>query len=715
MNRVTRKVGKICFPVTVLIAIIFNSFCVSASWEGENYQTLQEQQEEIYTLANDSVKISYSAYVQTKGWLNAQANGERAGTTGFGLRMEALKVKVSNIQNFSGDILYRSHIQTYGWEKEWRKNGELSGTTGKAKRLEAVQMKLTEGLEEHYDIYYRVHVQTFGWLDWAKNGDTAGSTNYSKRIEAIQIMLVDKDEEFRGEKQYACITPEHGISYAAHVQTFGWQGAQTNGLTAGTSGLSKRMEAIRINLQNCPYQGNVEYQSHVQTYGWEQEWKSEGQVSGVVGQSKRLEAIRIRLTGELAEKCDLYYRVHCQHYGWLGWVKNGEAAGTAGFSYRMEAIQILLLPKDARTFADEAGYVEKGTSLVKPQWNVSEIITNLPELLCNRSDTVEFHVESIGKEDDSVWCNYSWKNERTGETGEIGIVLLAEEEAVAWTPNYSGPYTVTMTAQDSSRRQIIRQIQIEVNHGEIHRGDAFFTAHMGLSAEAPDNSIPAFILAGEYGFDSIEADVNETKDGVFVISHDDNLLNICGVNKNISELTYEELQDYTTYYIIKGNNVKKYSQKELRIPTLAEYLEICIEYGCIPQIDLKNLNSLESVLELYGVLCGYGIQDQVIITSFDNLLLQSVRNLNPNITLTYGVESAPCVDYEWLISNRIGVSIHYSNLLSSARGEYLDQGFAVNAYTVNDKKIAGMLLEQGVNSITTNSVLWELEESMIYE
>lgn len=710
MKKKIGRVRKICFLVAILIAIVSNGFSVTAYWGEEGNKSPQEQQEEIHILANDSVKISYSVHVQKKGWLNAKANGERAGTTGSSLRMEALKIKVSNIQDFSGDILYRSHIQTYGWEKEWRKNGELSGTTGMSKRLEAVQIKLTDSLAENFDIYYRVHVQTYGWLDWAKNGATAGSTNYFKRIEAIQIMLVDKDEKFGGQEQYSCITPENGVSYSAHIQTIGWQETQMNGFTAGTSGLSKRMEAIQINLKNCPYQGNVEYQSHVQTYGWEKEWKSEGQVSGTVGQSKRLEAIRMRLTGELAEHCDIYYRAHCQRYGWLGWVKNGEEAGTSGLFYRMEAIQILLLPKGARTFADEVGYVSKENSSLKPQWNVSEITTNLPELLCDRSDTVEFHVESIGKEDDSVWCNYSWKNERTGETGEIGTVQLAEEEVVAWTPNYSGSYTVTMTAQDSLHRQMLRQIQIEVNHGKIRRRDAFFTAHMGLSGEAPNNSIPAFILAGENGFDSIEADVNETKDGVLVISHDDNLLNICGVNKNISDLTYEDLQDYTTYHIISGNNVKKYSKQELRIPTLIEYLEICMKYGCIPQIDLKNLNSFESVLELYNVLCGYGIQDQVIITSFDNLYLQSVRNLNPNITLTYGVESAPCLDYEWLNDSKIGISIHYSNLLSGDRTVYLNKGFAVNAYTVNDKKIAGMLLEQGVNSITTNYVLWEREE-----
>ena len=67
--------------------------------------------------------------------------------------------------------------------------------------------------------------------------------------------------------------------------------------------------------------------------------------SGTSGQSKRLEAIRIKLTDELAENYDIYYRVHAQSFGWLGWAKNGESAGTEGYSYRLEAIQIQLVKK----------------------------------------------------------------------------------------------------------------------------------------------------------------------------------------------------------------------------------------------------------------------------------------------------------------------------------------------------------------------------------
>ena len=82
----------------------------------------------------------------------------------------------------------------------------------------------------------------------------------------------------------------------------------------------------------------------MQTYGWG-DWVSDGTVSGIADGEKRMEAIEIRLTGELAEKYDVYYRVHSQTYGWLDWAKNGAPAGTEGYAKRVEAIEICLVEK----------------------------------------------------------------------------------------------------------------------------------------------------------------------------------------------------------------------------------------------------------------------------------------------------------------------------------------------------------------------------------
>ena len=87
-----------------------------------------------------------------------------------------------------------------------------------------------------------------------------------------------------------------------------------------------------------------EYQSNIEGYGW-QNWVKDGQISGTTGESKRLEALRIRLTGELANTYDIYYRVHVSDVGWMGWTSNDKPAGTTAGGLGVEAIEIKLVEK----------------------------------------------------------------------------------------------------------------------------------------------------------------------------------------------------------------------------------------------------------------------------------------------------------------------------------------------------------------------------------
>lgn len=161
--------------------------------------------------------------------------------------------------------------------------------------------------------------------------------------------MVKKGENAPGATNRPCVEPK--LEYSTHIQDYGWQGSKYDGEISGTTGESKRLEAIKINIKNAKYAGSIKYQTHIQDIGW-QENKSNGEISGTSGLSKRLEAIKISLTGEMSEKYDIYYRVHAQDYGWLGWACNGQSAGTEGMSKRLEAIEIQLVKKGANAPGD---------------------------------------------------------------------------------------------------------------------------------------------------------------------------------------------------------------------------------------------------------------------------------------------------------------------------------------------------------------------------
>ena len=285
-----------------------------------------------------NVNVKYCTHVQNSGWQKNVSNGATAGTTGQGKRIEAIKIKVSGLN--SGAIKYRTHIQNSGWQA-WKKSGAVSGTTGKGLRAEAIQIKLSGKYAKKYDVVYRVHIQNFGWLAWTKNGGTAGSTNMAYRMEAIQIKLLKKGSYKPTGRAY--VTPI-GVTYCAHVQDIGWQKNVSNGATAGTTGKSKRMEAIKIACKDLNGKACIQYSAHVQDIGW-QPWASSGSLAGTTGKGKRLEAIKIKLTGSATANFDVYYRVHVSNYGWLDWTKNGAAAGSTGRSLPVEAIQIRVLSK----------------------------------------------------------------------------------------------------------------------------------------------------------------------------------------------------------------------------------------------------------------------------------------------------------------------------------------------------------------------------------
>lgn len=161
--------------------------------------------------------VNYSAHVQSRGWMNQVSNGTLAGTSGQRLRMEALRISLSD-NALPGGIEYRTHVQGEGWQG-WRRDGNITGTTGQTKRLEAIEIRLYGQMANYFDVYYRTHIESFGWLGWVNNGLPSGSQGLAKRMEAIQIELVPKgqgravnpDDGFR-EPVLIYIDPGHGGS-----------------------------------------------------------------------------------------------------------------------------------------------------------------------------------------------------------------------------------------------------------------------------------------------------------------------------------------------------------------------------------------------------------------------------------------------------------------------------------------------------------------------
>jgi DNA-binding Lrp family transcriptional regulator len=100
--------------------------------------------------------IDTSVHVENKGNLGPFAMGKMAGTQGESLRMESIKLELKNLPGYT--IKYNVHVENQGWLRDqlddstWFVSGEDAGTKGYGLRLEAIRIKLVK-LNTDYDDY----------------------------------------------------------------------------------------------------------------------------------------------------------------------------------------------------------------------------------------------------------------------------------------------------------------------------------------------------------------------------------------------------------------------------------------------------------------------------------------------------------------------------------------------------------------------------------
>lgn len=224
----------------------------------------------------------------------------------------------------------------------------------------------------------------------------------------------------------------------------------------------------------------------------------------------------------------------------------------------------------------------------------------------------------------------------------------------------SGIAKVSVTVCSSEK--IRKSIKVYVQDKKINAIDMSITGktmcivHKGWNMDAPENSLPAFEIAGQKGTQYIETDIHETKDGVFVTIHDENLMGMCGVDINVHDLTYEEIKQYP---IINGTNASAYPDNI--IPTLVQFLQCCNKYSMTPVIEIKTELNEESVMKLNHII---QMSDKnPVVISFCKEPLKILRQVNRSVDIQWitrerisGEMLQECEKYQFDISARYKVT-----------------------------------------------------------
>lgn len=221
-----------------------------------------------------------------------------------------------------------------------------------------------------------------------------------------------------------------------------------------------------------------------------------------------------------------------------------------------------------------------------------------------------------------------------------------------------------------------------------NKGKTLVIAHRGGSIQC-ENTVNAFEFAGHRSYFGIETDVHVTKDGKYVIYHDDSTGRLCDRDIVVEDSTFDELRALK----VRGEHV---------IPTLDEYLTAVAAHGKTAVVELKNKMTDEHIKNIVTACLDKLSPDKLIFISFCFENLVSVRKILPNQTVQYlPSENSPDL-LPKLVAHKFDIDAEYHALTAELVKALHSFGIKVNCWTCDDSADARRLIEWGVDYITTN-------------
>jgi glycerophosphoryl diester phosphodiesterase len=278
-------------------------------------------------------------------------------------------------------------------------------------------------------------------------------------------------------------------------------------------------------------------------------------------------------------------------------------------------------------------------------------------------------------------------------------------------------------------------------------------AHRGARAYAPENTLSAFAKAKTFDCQMIELDVRLSKDGVVIVHHDENLSRCTDIqtrnpersHDNIWEFTFSELQafDAGSWYLaelelpsterqtflqnltdfeiaeyVSDSDKRLYGSGQVKIPALAETLELVNKLGLMINIELKSpcQDPQGLITGVLAMIHEKNLTKQVIISSFDHNYLKLVRKHDKTVAIAVLADplvAQPMTLLRQLKSNTFNLGCFWEfptlGFDSQAGRAYLKKlaklkksAVAINIWTCNNPLEMEYLLAIGVTGLISD-------------
>lgn len=235
---------------------------------------------------------------------------------------------------------------------------------------------------------------------------------------------------------------------------------------------------------------------------------------------------------------------------------------------------------------------------------------------------------------------------------------------------------------------------------KINKGAVKMVAHRGASGLERENTVPAFLAAGNRSYFGVETDIHRTADGKYVVIHDETTSRVTrgAANINVEENPYDAVKD-----LVLPDKDGTTMRQDIRIPLLAEYIHICKKYDKVCVLELKNAFNKEEIREIIAIIREYGYLDKVIFISFVLTNCLTLRELLPQQPVQWLTERELTRELmQTLVEQRLGLDSYYKVLTQEVIDALHAEDLEVNCWTVDDPAWAEKLVAMGVDYITTN-------------
>lgn len=228
---------------------------------------------------------------------------------------------------------------------------------------------------------------------------------------------------------------------------------------------------------------------------------------------------------------------------------------------------------------------------------------------------------------------------------------------------------------------------------------AFIAGHRGDKTVAPENTLEALGHALNSAADYVETDVQLTADGVPILMHDWTVDRTTNGTGPVWNYTYAELAE------LDAGSWFGEEFAGATVPTLEEFLNLLRWSTKNAIIELKGSWTDQQVRLISDLIARHGVNDHVVIGSFDIMTLQALQRVNPELPgmlIVRDIVGDPSV-----LAAAAGAVALVTSKKAITRDRGLvqrvhDAGLGILIYTLNDSETWSDAVSLGVDGIVTD-------------